>query len=89
MNNELPPHIAYTQALDCDIKYNLSNSCAQALSLNELLAMAQRNDWTNEPLEYASVNGSEVLSTAIKNFHQKLNSASDLSNAKVITFSGA
>ncbi len=72
----MPAHIAYTQQLNCPIKINLSHSCAQALSLHELLILDNSQgfqQFLSKPLSYASVQGLAALRQAILAEHLALN----------------
>ncbi len=75
----MPAHIAYTQKLNCPININLSHSCGQALSLNELLALDSRQifqQFSAQALAYASVQGLRELRQAILAEHLALNNLS-------------
>ncbi|REL32009.1 pyridoxal phosphate-dependent aminotransferase [Thalassotalea euphylliae] len=99
--DSLPPHIAYTRALNADIRYNLSHSCGQAYSLAELTAMDKHGrlkSFADQPLDYASVQGLPELREEIASFHQSINESEQLPSANslsalskecVVTFSGA
>lgn len=88
----LPAHIQYGRKLDADIHVNLSHSCAQALTLNQLFEgdQAYFNQLLNRPLEYASIQGSVSLRSAIADFHQTYNGHDCVLSAdNVVTFAGA
>ena len=94
--HSLPAHIAYTRSLACDIRFNLSHSCGQACSFDELLALDtsdQIKAFSTQPLEYASVQGAVALRKLIAQFHQEQNQNTDqplvLSSEHVVTFAGA
>lgn len=92
-----PPHIAYTQQFTSKINCNLSNSCAQSLTVEQLLALPNAQQrWTaflQQALSYTSVKGSGQLRAQIAEFTQHQNQLSTQStplNADdVITFTGA
>lgn len=67
---DLPTHIAYSQSITANITINLSHSCAQAMSLADLVQLSPV-DFTNINLEYASLRGSEELRLAICRYYQQ------------------
>jgi len=91
---QLPPHIEYGNGLNTYIEYNLSNSCAHALNLKELLSLSKQN-LEELTLTYAPISGDPFLRKAIAHFHRglnhlphiELNYAFDETN--VLTFCGA
>ena len=97
MKNILPAHIAFGQKLTANenvtIEHNLSNSCAQSLSVGKLCALGgTRVDdlLGDQQLSYASINGSHHLRSLIAGFHQDYNNHQyPLSADNVLTFCGA
>jgi aspartate/methionine/tyrosine aminotransferase len=97
MRKTLPAHIAFGQQLTANenvtIEHNLSNSCAQSLSVSELCALGGTsvNDLLGEQqLSYASISGSHHLRSLIAGFHQDYNNHQyQLSADNVLTFCGA
>ncbi len=88
----LPKHIAYTQALKAEVKYNLSHSCGQSLTIAQLLSYqtGANESLSHLSLDYASVQGSETLRRHIADFHQAYHHGQQtLSATDVVTFSGA
>tara|TARA_R110000737_G_scaffold28717_2_gene47197 strand:- start:6703 stop:7857 length:1155 start_codon:yes stop_codon:yes gene_type:complete len=90
----LPKHIAYSQSLTCDVKYNLSDSTAQALTLTELCQLTAgglgKVDIGETLLSYSPVQGDAILRQEIIKFHQHLNCHSRVLDAdSAVTFSGA
>ena len=65
---EQPKHLAFVQQLEADIRFNLSDSCAQGLALDELLAL-QPNALSGVSLGYAPIQGALLLREQIANFH--------------------
>ena len=86
---QLPAHIAYTQSLSKPIAYNLSHSCAQALSVKQLCQLADKT--VNElVLEYSAVRGGHELREAIVDYTRRYSSnVVDINNEHVVTFCGA
>ncbi|WDD98561.1 aminotransferase class I/II-fold pyridoxal phosphate-dependent enzyme [Thalassomonas actiniarum] len=85
----LPAHIAYSQGLNTEITFNLSNSCAQALTVAELCQLADKN-LAELSLTYAPLSGSVALRQEIVHFHQTLNRKSyPFDQDNVLTFCGA
>lgn len=85
----LPAHIAYSQSLNTEINFNLSNSCGQALTLAQLCQLANKS-LADLPLTYAPLSGSVALRQAIVGFHNDLNRQSyPLDADNVLTFCGA
>lgn len=94
MSSLLPPHIAYTRSINTDIWCNLSNSCAKSMSLQQLLqfegAQALFDEFTAQPLAYASIQGDKRLRDKILAYHQHRNSwLAEFTADNIITFSGA
>jgi len=88
MTLELPAHIAFSRQLP-KVVNNLSNSCAQSMSIAELLAMTNGNI-DDCALTYASLAGSSELREAILAYHHAFNeNTHSLSARHVITFCGA
>lgn len=101
--HSLPKHIAFSQSLASYTKYNLSDSTAQALTLNQLCNLADStvdaNVETNNAqhanlgetlLQYSPLQGDIVLRQEIINFHQELNChTSKLGVDSAIIFCGA
>jgi len=92
---KLPAHLAFTQALNCPIKANLSNSCAQSLSIQQLCELSENKGSIleqigNIDLRYAPIKGGVELRKHIIEFHQRLNHhQTDLDEENVLTFCGA
>ncbi|WDE11347.1 aminotransferase class I/II-fold pyridoxal phosphate-dependent enzyme [Thalassomonas haliotis] len=85
----LPAHIAYSQSLNTEIDFNLSNSCGQSLTLVRLCQLADKS-LAQLPLTYASLSGSVALRQEIVRFHHALNRKSyPLDADNVLTFCGA
>ena len=95
MNIEgIPAHIQYSRALNATIRFNLSHSCAQVLSLDELATITHAEnlleDIADMPLEYASVQGDDSLRHLIAEFINQSNHHNrQLTKDDVITFAGA
>lgn len=70
----LPPHIAFTQSLAANIRFSLSNSCAESSTVAELCQRAGKS-LGDLQLTYASLAGSSELRSAIVDFHRALNLA--------------
>ena len=97
--HSLPKHIAFSQSLASYTKYNLSDSTAQALTLNQLCILAdskvdksntQHANLGDTLLQYSPLQGDLVLRQEIINFHQALNShTSKIGVDNAITFCGA
>jgi len=101
----LPAHVAFSQAIKANtanpIEFNLSNSCAQSMSVAQLCQLADAeinrdlavefNDSINEiELSYSALQGSAELRKAILNFHQYLNQhQTNITEHNVLTFCGA
>ena len=95
----LPKHIAFSQSLAGYIKYNLSDSTAQALTLAQLCQLSASDLVTQKGLEtsigdtllqYAPVQGDVALRQEIVDFHQELNCHRKVIKAEsAITFCGA
>ncbi|GLX79251.1 aminotransferase [Thalassotalea insulae] len=88
----LPKHLAFVQRLSTPVSDSLSNSCGQALSLDELAELTEQDfSALNEiKLSYASLRGSERLREQIAYFHQALNHHQfQLTAEHVLTFCGA
>lgn len=84
----MPAHIAYSQSLNRDISINLSHSCAQTMTLAELIQLANTG-FENVLLDYAPLFGSEALRAAICNYYQQYNPSNEgLSANDVLTFCG-
>ena len=86
----LPAHIAFIQGLSGEIKYNLSDSTAQTMTLQKLCALDNAGLF-DLPLSYGSLTGSDSLRRKIVSFHQKLNQTTSpkLNENNVLTFCGA
>ncbi len=97
MRKTLPAHIAFGQQLAANenvtIRYNLSNSCGQSLSVAQLctLGNVSLDDLLGEQeLSYSSISGSYRLRSLIACFHQDYNNHQyKLSADNVLTFCGA
>ena len=86
---QLPAHIAYTQSLSNPIAYNLSHSCAQALSVEQLCQLANKNI-DEVLLEYSAVRGGHELRAAIADYTSRFSSnVVDFNSEHVVTFCGA
>ncbi|WP_448569787.1 aminotransferase class I/II-fold pyridoxal phosphate-dependent enzyme [Thalassotalea ganghwensis] len=86
---QLPKHIAYTRALPLPLRFNLSNSCAQSLTVGQLANMAiQPID--ELMLSYSAVSGSLPLREAIGDYIKRYSAKVDELNAEhILTFCGA
>ena len=97
--HSLPKHIAFSQSLAGYIKYNLSDSTAQALTLNQLCNLADSKvDKSNTQhanlgetlLQYSPVRGDVLLRQEIIDFHQEYNCHTrEIDIDSAITFCGA
>jgi aspartate/methionine/tyrosine aminotransferase len=95
----LPKHIAFSQSLASDIKYNLSDSTAQALTLSQLCRLGiddfdaddfEKVDIGGTLLQYSPVQGDVLLRQENVKFHQYLNCHSRILAAdSAVTFCGA
>ncbi|WDE05921.1 aminotransferase class I/II-fold pyridoxal phosphate-dependent enzyme [Thalassomonas viridans] len=95
----LPTHIAYSQGLNTEINYNLSNSCARTMTVAQLCRLADSSlagsslmdgSLAELPLSYASLSGAVALRQEIVRFHNELNrKAYGFDEANVLTFCGA
>jgi hypothetical protein len=70
--NNLPAHIAFSQSIEADIVYNLSDSTAQTMTVSELCALGN-NNIDELSLSYGALMGDDALRQAIATFHQDLN----------------
>jgi len=94
---QLPAHIAFGQRLaqnpKVNIDFNLSDSCAQSLSVNALCELANNtveNVLGMQELSYAPLWGGNTLRQLIADFHQKANNhEAQLAIEDVLTFCGA
>jgi len=97
MNKQLPAHIAFGQRLaqnpKVKIDFNLSDSCAQSLSVHALCKLADSTVESvlgDQELSYAPLWGGKVLRRLIADFHQSANShITKLTAEDVLTFCGA
>ncbi|NQZ22193.1 MAG: pyridoxal phosphate-dependent aminotransferase [Colwellia sp.] len=97
MNIQLPAHIAFGQRLaqnpKVNIEFNLSDSCAQSLSVNALCQLANSTVESvlgKQELSYAPLWGGEALRQLIVDFHQSVNNHEiKLTFEDVLTFCGA
>jgi aspartate/methionine/tyrosine aminotransferase len=97
MNKQLPAHIAFGQRLmgnpKVKIDFNLSDSCAQSLSVHALCKLANSTVESvlgEQELSYAPLWGGKVLRQLIADFHQSANShITQLIAENVLTFCGA
>lgn len=93
---QLPEHLAYINGLNTHISHNLSNSCAQSLTVSELLTLTEKN-CDDLQLSYAPMRGDVKLRQEIAHFHRQLNESlhsktQDLNTCNehnVLTFCGA
>ena len=95
----LPKHIAYSQSLAAYIQYNLSDSTAQALTLDQLCQLGteyqgisgvETDHIGSTLLSYSPVQGDVALREEIVKFHQHLNCHSKIVTAdSAVTFCGA
>ena len=85
----LPAHIAYSQGLNTEIQFNLSNSCAQGMTVAQLCQLADKS-LAELPLTYASLAGAVPLRQEIVCFHNELNNKDyPLDESHALTFCGA
>ncbi len=85
----LPAHLAFSQGLASDIKYNFSDSTAQAMTMAQLSQYGAA-DIAATALGYAPIQGDEHLREAIVNFHRNLNHHSRALTADdALSFCGA
>jgi aspartate/methionine/tyrosine aminotransferase len=72
MTTGLPPHIAFSRKVAPDIRFNLSDSCAASMTLDEL---SRTGGWIDQgmSLEYASLQGDPALRQEIAGLHNDLN----------------
>jgi aspartate/methionine/tyrosine aminotransferase len=97
MNKQLPAHIAFGQRLaqnpKVNIEFNLSDSCAQSLSVHALCKLADSTVESvlgKQELSYAPLWGGKVLRQLIADFHQSANNhITQLTAEDVLTFCGA
>ncbi|QOL26769.1 pyridoxal phosphate-dependent aminotransferase [Thalassotalea sp. LPB0316] len=89
--SELPAHIAFSRSIEGDIAVNLSNSCAQTMTISSLLAYCDSKQPSMAELElsYASIEGGGALRQAICDFHHQVFEQTWLKPADVVTFAGA
>jgi aspartate/methionine/tyrosine aminotransferase len=88
-NVSLPAHIAFSQSITTKITHNLSNSCAQSMTVNELCQLAGESIGDID-LSYAPLLGSMELRQAIFKYHNQINNADfGLGHQNVLTFCGA
>ncbi|WP_206483463.1 aminotransferase class I/II-fold pyridoxal phosphate-dependent enzyme [Thalassotalea sp. G2M2-11] len=88
----LPAHLDFVSKLPCQISDNLSNSCAQSLTLTELCQLSGQGveQFDDTPLSYAPLLGAESLRQQLVYFHQALNHhQTRLTADNVLTFCGA
>lgn len=87
--SQLPKHIAFSRKLAPFIKCNLSDSTAQALTLEQLTRYS-KVDIGATLLDYSPVQGDKALRAEIINFHRNLNCHSrELTAEDTLTFCGA
>ena len=86
MEFALPEHIKFSQSLTGPIDINLSDSCAQGLTLGELLAL-RGEELFDSSLGYNPVAGSDALKEAIQQYH--LRSLDSVADHQVVSFTGA
>ncbi|MEJ6476938.1 aminotransferase class I/II-fold pyridoxal phosphate-dependent enzyme [Pseudoalteromonas piscicida] len=86
MELELPDHIKFGQSITAQVDINLSDSCAQGISLARLMALAD-DTWLESELSYNPMAGSEMLRAAVKAYHLQPQTALGLD--QIVTFSGA
>jgi aspartate/methionine/tyrosine aminotransferase len=85
----MPAHIEFSQRLNADIRYNLSDSTAQTMTVSELCSLADTNIG-QIPLSYGSLMASSALRQAILAFHTPANTSETmLDEDNVLTFCGA
>ena len=84
---EQPKHLAFVQKLEADIRFNLSDSCAQGLCLDELIAL-QPNALQGVNLGYAPIQGAFLLREQIAKFHSA-GLSTPFNAEQVATFCGA
>jgi aspartate/methionine/tyrosine aminotransferase len=97
MNKQLPAHIDFGQRLvqnpKINIDFNLSDSCAQSLSIQALCKLGNstvERVLGEQELSYAPLWGGKVLRQLIADFHQSANShITQLTAENVLTFCGA
>jgi aspartate/methionine/tyrosine aminotransferase len=88
-NVSLPAHIAFSQSITTQITHNLSNSCAQSMTVNELCQIAGESIGDID-LSYAPLLGGIELREAIVNYHNQINHTDcGLAHQHVLTFCGA
>ncbi|XQW84390.1 pyridoxal phosphate-dependent aminotransferase [Thalassotalea piscium] len=84
----MPAHIAYSRSLKAEVTINLSHSCAQTMTLAELIQF-NPTGLNDISLEYASLAGSETLRQSICDYYQLYNQGTkDLTANQVLTFCG-
>ncbi|NKC18290.1 aminotransferase class I/II-fold pyridoxal phosphate-dependent enzyme [Pseudoalteromonas sp. S4498] len=82
----LPEHIKFSQSLAAPIDVNLSDSCAQGVTLGELIELSG-GKMPDIELGYNPIAGSEGLKAAIKAYHLPTTVCVDLN--QIVTFNGA
>ncbi|ASD66621.1 aminotransferase class I/II-fold pyridoxal phosphate-dependent enzyme [Pseudoalteromonas piscicida] len=82
----LPDHIKFSQSLAAPIDINLSDSCAQGVTLSELIELGG-GELPDIELGYNPIAGSEGLKAAIKAYHLPTTACVGLT--QIVTFSGA
>lgn len=76
IKNTLPAHIAFSQSIETNIDYNLSDSTAQTMTVSELCALG--NSSIDElSLSYGALMGDQALRQAIITFHTDLNTTKE------------
>ncbi|WP_419148887.1 aminotransferase class I/II-fold pyridoxal phosphate-dependent enzyme [Pseudoalteromonas 'SMAR'] len=86
MEFALPEHIKFSQSLPGPVAFNLSDSCAQGVTLSELLAFRGEQPFDSS-LGYNPVAGSDPLKSAIQQYH--LRSTDTVADQQVVSFTGA
>lgn len=86
MDFALPDHIKFSQTLSGPITVNLSDSCAQGITLSELIALRGEQP-LDSALGYNPIAGSDALKSAIQQYH--LRSTDRVADQQVVSFTGA
>jgi len=89
IQTSLPAHIVFSQNITTKIIHNLSNSCAQSMTVDELCQLAGKSIGELE-LSYAPLRGGIELRQEIVNYHNDINNADfALEHSNILTFCGA
>lgn len=82
-------HHSYIASLEAPVRYNLSDSCCEPLSLEELLAISGEKLPAKLPLHYASIAGHPDLRKAIAKLYSPDDPQTTIDPGQITVFCGA